>query len=57
MTNTSPRPFTVVGNSVGGQCTTHCKTLQGAIRSSKKFAPIFTSILIECDGEIVKVIR
>jgi len=57
MTNTSPRPFIVVGNSVGGQCTTHCKTLQGAIRSSKKFAPIFTSIFIECDGEIVKVIR
>jgi hypothetical protein len=54
MTNTS-RPFTVVAN--GGQCTTHCKSLQGAIRSSKGFAPIFTSIVIQHNGEIVKVIR
>ena len=54
MTSTS-RPFTVVAN--GGQCTTHCKSLQGAIRSSKGFAPIFTSIVIQHNGEIVKVIR
>lgn len=53
-TNTT-RPFAVVAN--GGECITHCKNLQGAIRSAKGFAPSFTSIVIRHNGEVVKVIR
>jgi hypothetical protein len=53
-TNTA-RPFAVVAN--GGECITHCKNLQGAIRSAKGFAPSFTSIVIRHNGEVVKVIR
>jgi hypothetical protein len=52
-TNTA-RPFVVVAD---GQANTHCKTLQGAIRSAKGFAPCWTSIVIRHNGEVVKVIR
>jgi hypothetical protein len=55
MTNTT-RSFTV--HALGdGVCMTHCKTLAGAIRSAKGFAPCFTSIVIRHNSEVVKVIR
>jgi hypothetical protein len=54
MNTNTPRPFVVVAD---GQANTHCKTLQGAIRSAKGFAPCWTSIVIRHNGEVVKVIR
>ena len=48
------RPFTVAAD---GQAVTWCKTLAGAIRSSKGFSPDFKSLVICHNGEIVKVIR
>ena len=52
---TITKPFAVVAD--GGACITHSKSLQGAIRSAKGFAPTFTSIVIRHNGEVVKVIR
>jgi hypothetical protein len=51
------RPFTVIGHDGFGQTTTHCASLQGAVRSAKGFAPSFTSLVICHNGEVVKVIR
>jgi hypothetical protein len=56
MTRSTSRPFTVHAQG-DGVCMTHCSTLAGAIRSAKKFAPSFTSIVIRHNGEVVKVVR
>ncbi len=56
MTNAN-RPFTVRAQDSEGVATTHCATLQGAIRSAEGFAPCFTSLVILHNGEVVKVIR
>jgi hypothetical protein len=49
------RPFTVVAD--GGACVTYCSSLKGAIRSAKNFSPLFTSLVIRHNFELVKVIR
>ena len=55
MTTTTARPFTVVADD--GACVTHCSTLAGAVRSAKRFAPSFASLVIRHNGEVVRVIR
>jgi hypothetical protein len=49
------RPFTVVAD--GGACVTYCSSLKGAIRSAKNFSPLFTSLVIRHNFDVVKVIR
>ena len=49
------RPFLVAGNP--GGCQTRCASLKGAERSAKGFAPVYTSLVIYHNGEVVKVIR
>ena len=49
------RPFTVVADH--GACVTYCKTLEGALRSAKNFSPMFNSLVIRHNLDLVKVIR
>jgi hypothetical protein len=48
------KPYCVVAD---GQAVTFCKSLAGAVRSAKGFAPCFKSLEIRCNGRLLEVIR